>query len=585
MVGAGGIGCELLKNLVLMGFAEIEVVDLDTIDLSNLNRQFLFRQEHIKKPKALVAKESAGKFNPNVKIEAHHANIKDPQFNNSWYKTFDLVFNALDNMDARRHVNAMCIAADIPLVESGTTGYMGQSSVIKKGVTECYECYPKEQPKTFPVCTIRNTPSQPIHCIVWAKSYLFAQLFGPAGEEASELDFSIADNENEAGDLKQIKEEMIALQDVRKAIGTTKFGKVLFDKVFKQDIEALRSMEDIWKSGRTPPTPFEYTEFMEQQLPDGRSTSKQDQGVWSPSDCFVVFQDSLQRLTARLEKLKVHEPAPVVEFDKDDVDTLDFVAAIANLRAYTFGIEATSKFDIKQMAGNIIPAIATTNAIIAGACVLQAVKVFRGDFNKAPMFVTARSTDRLMASDHRPPNPKCDICSQAQTQLTIDPVRARLGDLVTVLKDELGYGEDVSIFSQAGLIYENDEDMEENLSKSFSQLGIKGDNVVTVTQDPKVNLLLTIQEQAIPEESAAVKLLQKVEVPDRFKDPVVAHTNGVTNGTASTNLVSGERRKRSHSDQPDGRPATKLKTGPAKEVEVVVLDVDGTNGAIVVDDD
>ena len=54
MVGAGGIGCELLKNLVLTGFGEIHIVDLDTIDLSNLNRQFLFRYEHIKKAKALV---------------------------------------------------------------------------------------------------------------------------------------------------------------------------------------------------------------------------------------------------------------------------------------------------------------------------------------------------------------------------------------------------------------------------------------------------------------------------------------------------------------------------------------------------
>lgn len=54
MIGAGGIGCELLKNLVLVGFGEIHIIDLDTIDLSNLNRQFLFRQEHIKKSKALV---------------------------------------------------------------------------------------------------------------------------------------------------------------------------------------------------------------------------------------------------------------------------------------------------------------------------------------------------------------------------------------------------------------------------------------------------------------------------------------------------------------------------------------------------
>lgn len=59
MVGAGGIGCELLKNLVLTGFGEIHIVDLDTIDLSNLNRQFLFRHEHIKKSKALVGRHAA----------------------------------------------------------------------------------------------------------------------------------------------------------------------------------------------------------------------------------------------------------------------------------------------------------------------------------------------------------------------------------------------------------------------------------------------------------------------------------------------------------------------------------------------
>lgn len=190
MVGAGGIGCELLKNLVLTGFGEIHVVDLDTIDLSNLNRQFLFRHEHIKKSKAYVcfgrpprvddlvanrvqvAKDAAQKFNPRVKIVAHHGNIKDKEFNVSWFRGYNVVFNALDNLDARRHVNKMCLAADIPLVESGTTGFNGQVQVIRKGVTACYDCTPKEAPKSYPVCTIRSTPSQPIHCIVWAKSYL-----------------------------------------------------------------------------------------------------------------------------------------------------------------------------------------------------------------------------------------------------------------------------------------------------------------------------------------------------------------------------------------------------------------------------
>lgn len=71
---------------------------------------------------------------------------------------------------------------------------------------------------------------------------------------------------------------------------------------------------------------------------------------------------------------------PTITFDKDDEDTLDFVTASANLRSVVFGIETKSRFDIKQMAGNIIPAIATTNAIVAGLCVLQSYKVLRGEF-------------------------------------------------------------------------------------------------------------------------------------------------------------------------------------------------------------
>lgn len=132
VVGAGGIGCELLKNLVMVGFSNIEIIDLDTIDLSNLNRQFLFQKKHIKKPKSIVARETALTFNPNVDIIAHHSNIKEPQFGVSYFQQFAIVMNALDNLDARRWVNKMCLAANIPLMESGTTGFLGQTAVIKK---------------------------------------------------------------------------------------------------------------------------------------------------------------------------------------------------------------------------------------------------------------------------------------------------------------------------------------------------------------------------------------------------------------------------------------------------------------------
>ena len=177
VVGAGGIGCEILKNLVLMGFLSIEIIDLDTIDVSNLNRQFLFRTEHIGHSKAVVAAAAARVFNPDVTIVPHHDNVKEPKFDITFIKKFNLVMNALDNIDARRHVNRLCLAANVPMIDSGTTGYLGQVMPVFKGRTACYECIPKPTEKVYPICTIRSTPDKPVHCIVWAKE-LFKLIFG-----------------------------------------------------------------------------------------------------------------------------------------------------------------------------------------------------------------------------------------------------------------------------------------------------------------------------------------------------------------------------------------------------------------------
>ena len=184
LVGAGGIGCELLKTLVLTGFTRISVVDLDTIDVSNLNRQFLFRARHVGKSKAEVASATVSSFNPNdADISHHHGNVKNGDiFSVDYFRSFDVVLNALDNVGARQHVNRMCLAADVPLIDSGTMGYLGNVQVIKKGQTKCYDCEPPPaEKKVYPICTIRSTPDKPVHCIVWAKE-LFKLLFGTEKE-------------------------------------------------------------------------------------------------------------------------------------------------------------------------------------------------------------------------------------------------------------------------------------------------------------------------------------------------------------------------------------------------------------------
>ncbi|KAI1767070.1 hypothetical protein GGR53DRAFT_518672 [Hypoxylon sp. FL1150] len=591
MVGAGGIGCELLKNLALTGFGEIHIVDLDTIDLSNLNRQFLFRHEHIKKSKALVAKEAAEKFNPNVTIVAHHANIKDAQFHVGWFKSFKLVFNALDNLEARRHVNRMCLAGDVPLIESGTTGFNGQVQVIKRGVTACYDCTAKEIPKSFPVCTIRSTPSQPIHCIVWAKSYLLNEIFGTSEDQAS---LDLTEDQENASEIAELKREAEALREIRASVGTKQFPQMLFDKVFNADITRLRSMKDMWKS-REPPKPLEYESLLakaSKQFASKKEILKDGQRIWSLEENLIVFCESLDRLSKRMIKLlaAVTEgmPQPTISFDKDDSDTLDFVAASANLRSHIFGIEAKSRFDIKQMAGNIIPAIATTNAIVAGLSVLESFKVLKGEYDKAKeVFLTPFAPQRLLGTDRsRPPNPECPVCGIYYTSLEVDLSRAKLNDLVEdFVKMQLGYGEkEFAVNSDAGLVY--DPDLTDNLEKDLSELGIKQNSFVTIVDeeddDTFVNVVVNIQEAELADKPIkGFEDGQTPDIPRKPKKTLPIHTNGVKSTTNGKHELDGEvpsSKKRARSDDV-GPPPQKQKT-KADDDDIVVIDDDAGTGAI-----
>ncbi|GME32472.1 hypothetical protein GTA08_BOTSDO05022 [Neofusicoccum parvum] len=594
MVGAGGIGCELLKNLVLTGFGNIHIVDLDTIDLSNLNRQFLFRHEHIKKSKALVAKESAGKFNPHVNIEAHHANIKDPEFNVDWFKSFRLVFNALDNLDARRHVNKMCLAADVPLVESGTTGFNGQVQVIKKGKTECYDCNVKETPKSFPVCTIRSTPSQPIHCIVWAKSYLFTEVFGISEDEAPELDHT-EDSENKE-EIQNLRKEAQALKAIRDSMGSEEFPRKVFEKVFSEDIERLLSMKEMWAHRRAP-EPLEWDKISQEALGVGPDIAQRDQAVWTVAENFAVFTDSVRRLSNRLEELKANADTgnapPVLSFDKDDVDTLDFVASAANLRSYIFGIETRSKFDIKRELSLFLVFENPTDVAFQK---WPAFKVMRDDYDKARMVFLTRSTDRVLTAEQlHPPKPECPVCSVAQTRLLVDTSRATLKDLVEdFLRLELGYGEEFSVNSEAGVIY--DPELDDNLPKKFSDIGLKADSFITVIdeedENPRVNLVLSITEKTLPEDAKPIHLPEKLEIPHKPKtthehptetnghDVVVPIMNGVDGLRKRTAEAAGleedeQLRKRGKVAEEASLPK------PSDQEEIIVID---DNAPITIDD-
>jgi ubiquitin-like 1-activating enzyme E1 B len=248
------------------------------------------------------------------------------------------------------------------------------------------------------------------------------------------------------------------------------------------------------------------------------------------------------------------------------------------------------------MAGNIIPAIATTNAMTASLCVLQAFKVMRSELSKAKMVFLTRSTERVISSEPlRPPNPECPVCSVAQSTVEVDTSRATLNDLVEdLLRLQLGYGEEFSVNSEAGILYDPEED--QNLSKPFSALGLKDGSFITVIdeadENTKVNLVLSISEKALGKDSKPIRLQEQVKIATKPSIAPAADTNGHTHPVANgvTNGVTNGKRKRDLDDVEPGVESENMKkrgkvaTAPASKDDIVVVD-DAADGAIVIDDD
>lgn len=147
MIGAGGLGSPVLQTLAASGIGRIGVVDGDRVELSNLHRQTLFRNEDIGHVKAEKAAAVLLQINPDITVDAHPFRL-DADNAEKLIAPYDLVIDGCDNFPTRFLVNEMCVKLKRPLISGAVSEWAGQVAVFKayEKNQPCYQCFCPEIP-------------------------------------------------------------------------------------------------------------------------------------------------------------------------------------------------------------------------------------------------------------------------------------------------------------------------------------------------------------------------------------------------------------------------------------------------------
>ncbi|XP_040891055.1 ubiquitin-like modifier-activating enzyme 1 [Toxotes jaculatrix] len=314
LVGAGAIGCELLKNFALIGLGageegQITVTDMDFIERSNLNRQFLFRSQDIGKPKSEVAAKAVREMNPQMKIIAHQ-NRLDPDsegvYGCDFFTGLDGVAAALDNVEARVYLDGRCVQNKKPMLEGGTLGSKGHTLVVVPHLTESYGPAKSSSSNAIPLCTLKNFPHRIEHTLQWARDQ-FEGLFKQTPENVNRF-------LGDAGFVEQ----------------TLGHG----------DAEALEALGGVWDS------------LVDMKTGGQRPINWKDCVSWARCKWETLYNNEIRQLLHCFPPNEVTSnglpfwsgskrcPHPLT-FDPNNTTHMEYVVAAANLYGQIYGIKGT----------------------------------------------------------------------------------------------------------------------------------------------------------------------------------------------------------------------------------------------------